>query len=193
MANLADAETKSIAESSGTADDDDALDPRVQIELERLNHANEAINHLELQLDEARKTLKEFSDAGEIELAQLEKSIGSAVSKTRSYYDARIKLRDARETLTKAKHRFERAQALHVAAKELAVVSADYIDEAERSNQNAASWNETYSQAIAKAADAEREKYQADLDQQTADQAYSEIEKLVEKLQKDYRRAINKS
>ncbi|CAF4394402.1 unnamed protein product, partial [Adineta steineri] len=30
MANLADAETKSIAESSGTADDDDALDPRVQ-------------------------------------------------------------------------------------------------------------------------------------------------------------------
>ncbi len=43
------------------------------------------------------------------------------------------------------------------------------------------------------AADAEREKYQADLDQQHAEQAYSEIEKLVEKLQKDYRRAINKS
>ena len=43
------------------------------------------------------------------------------------------------------------------------------------------------------AADAEREKYQADLDQQHADQAYAEIEKLVEKLQKDHRRAINKS
>ncbi len=43
------------------------------------------------------------------------------------------------------------------------------------------------------AADAEREKYQADLDQQHAEQTYSEIEKLVEKLQKDYRRAINKS
>ncbi len=43
------------------------------------------------------------------------------------------------------------------------------------------------------AADAEREKYQADLDQQHADQAYLEVEKLVEKLQKDYRRAINKS
>lgn len=34
-----------------TDDDDEELDPRVQIELERLNHANEAINHLELQLD----------------------------------------------------------------------------------------------------------------------------------------------
>lgn len=45
------------------------------------------------------------------------------MSKARSYYDARIKLRDARDSLTKAKHRFERAQALHVAAKELAVVS----------------------------------------------------------------------
>ena len=32
-------------------DDDEELDPRVQIELERLNHANEAINQLELQLD----------------------------------------------------------------------------------------------------------------------------------------------
>jgi len=44
-----------------------------------------------------------------------------------------------------------------------------------------------------KAADAEKEKYQADLDQQYAEQNYSEIEKLVEKLQKDYKRAINKS
>ncbi|CAF0869988.1 unnamed protein product [Adineta ricciae] len=193
MANLADTEIEPTNESSLTSEDDETLDPRVQIELERLNHANEAINHLELQLDDARQTLKEFCDAGEEELSQLEKNIGSAVSKARSYYDARIKLRDARDALTKAKHRFERAQALHVAAKELAVVSADYIDEAEKSNQNATTWNETYGQAIAKAADAEREKYQADLDQQHADQAYAEIEKLVEKLQKDHRRAINKS
>ena len=35
--------------------------------------------------------------------------------------------------------------------------------------------------------------YQADLDQQHAEQNYSEIEKLVEKLQKENRRAINKS
>ena len=59
----------------------------------------------------------------ENELSQLEKKIGAAVGKARSYYDARLKLRDAKETLMKAKHRFERAQALHVAAKELAIVS----------------------------------------------------------------------
>jgi uncharacterized protein HemY len=65
MANLADNEN----ESNVPSDDDEVLDPRVQvtssililafvishsllqIELERLNHANEAINHLELQLD----------------------------------------------------------------------------------------------------------------------------------------------
>jgi hypothetical protein len=46
---------------------------------------------------------------------------------------------------------------------------------------------------FSKAADAEREKYQADLDQQHSEQGYAELEKLVEKLQKDYRRAINKS
>lgn len=58
-----------------------------------------------------------------MDLARLEKNIGVAVSKARSYYDTRIKLRDAKELLTKAKHRFERAQALHVAAKELALAS----------------------------------------------------------------------
>ena len=53
----------------------------------------------------------------------MEKSIGDAVPKSRCYYEARIKLRDAKEILIKAKHRFERAQELHVAAKELAIVS----------------------------------------------------------------------
>ncbi len=57
------------------------------------------------------------------ELFQLEKAIGPAVAKARSYYEARIKLREAKEVLTKAKHRFERAQALHLAAKELALVA----------------------------------------------------------------------
>ena len=63
----------------------------------------------------------------EKELLQLEKSIGTAVAKARSYYDARIKLRDAKEVLIKAKHRFERAQALYVAANELAIVSVNQI------------------------------------------------------------------
>ncbi|CAF1155071.1 unnamed protein product [Rotaria sordida] len=193
MANLPDTEKKTTVESSVPPEDDDGVDPRVQIELERLNHANEAINHLELQLDEARKNLKEFCDTTEEELIQLEKNIGSAVNKARSYYEARIQLRHKKEALTKAKHRFERAQTLHVAAKELAVASADYIDEAEKSNQNPEKWSETYGHALAKAADAEREKYAADSDQQRAEQAYSEVEKSVEKLQKNYRRAINKS
>ncbi|CAF2567264.1 unnamed protein product [Rotaria sp. Silwood2] len=193
MAHLADTRTELTIESNITSEEDDGLDPRVQIELERLNHANEAINHLELQHDEARKNLKEFWNTVEEELVQLEKSIGSAVNNARSYYEARIQLRHQKEVSTKAKHRFERAQALHVAAKELAVASADYIDEAEKSNQNPEKWSETYGHALAKAADAEQEKYEADLEQQRAEKAYFEVEKLVEKLQKNYRRAINKS
>ena len=51
MDNSPNIPAESIAESSSKSDEDDALDPRVQVELERLNHANEAINHLELQLD----------------------------------------------------------------------------------------------------------------------------------------------
>jgi hypothetical protein len=69
MANLPDIQIESPLEASLTSEDDDELDPRIQvrdippsrsflflfyliqIELERLNHANEAINNLELQLD----------------------------------------------------------------------------------------------------------------------------------------------
>lgn len=112
--------------------------------------------------------MKTFWENAEEELAQLEKSIGSAVSKAKSYYDARLEVRAAKERLTKAKHRFERAQALYVAAKEMAVVSvsisiflfivfiividlqADFIDEAEKSNQNTSTWNKNYGDALAK-------------------------------------------
>jgi hypothetical protein len=41
--------------------------------------------------------------------------------------------------------------------------------------------------------DAEREKYQADIDQQHAERVYLTVEKLVAKIQKDYRRSINTS
>ncbi|UJR31023.1 hypothetical protein I4U23_018532 [Adineta vaga] len=191
MENSLDNQTQSSALSSPSVDDE--LDPRIQIELDRLNYANEAINHLELQLDEARKTLQELLEISHEELAQLEKSIGSAVIKSRSYYEARIKLREAKEVLTKAKHRFERAQALHVAAKELAIISADHADEAGISSENAIAWSETYRQAVEKAGDAEKEKYLADFDQQRAERVYFEIEMLVEKLEKDSRKSINKS
>ena len=67
MDNLPDTPTELTVESSPNSEDNEAVDPRVQvcflnfslsktlfiiiqIELERLNYANEAINHLELQL-----------------------------------------------------------------------------------------------------------------------------------------------
>ena len=41
--------------------------------------------------------------------------------------------------------------------------------------------------------DAEREKYNADIDQQHAEKVYVAVEKLVAKFQKDYKRSINTS
>jgi hypothetical protein len=43
------------------------------------------------------------------------------------------------------------------------------------------------------AGDAEREKYQADIDQQRAERDYFNIEKLIATLEKEFRRSINKS
>ncbi len=41
--------------------------------------------------------------------------------------------------------------------------------------------------------DAEREKYLSDLDQQHAERIYSDLKRTLERLEKDYRRSINKS
>ena len=41
--------------------------------------------------------------------------------------------------------------------------------------------------------DAEREKYLSDLDQQNAERFYLDLQRTLERLEKDFRRSINKS
>lgn len=78
--------------------------PRVQVELDKLNYANESINSLELELEEAKREYLTTMQDSEEELAVFEKRLGSCVEKSRPYYDARIELGEAKDKYFKVKN-----------------------------------------------------------------------------------------
>uniref|UniRef100_S4PP18 SH3 domain-binding protein 5-like protein n=1 Tax=Pararge aegeria TaxID=116150 RepID=S4PP18_9NEOP len=77
--------------SEGVAECTEKLDPRVQIELERLNTATDEINRLEVELDEARLAFRRLLAEGHLRIQQLTKKLGTSVHKARPYYEARFR------------------------------------------------------------------------------------------------------
>ncbi|CAF4250397.1 unnamed protein product, partial [Rotaria magnacalcarata] len=67
---------------------DEPLDPRIQIELERANAATSEINNLETQLDEAQKLFQTSFTNCKQRLAVLAKKLGSCVERARPFFDA---------------------------------------------------------------------------------------------------------
>lgn len=171
--------------------------PRVQIELDKLNYANESINNLELELEDSKKeyirTIKETED----ELNGLEKKLGSCVEKSRPYYDARIELNDAKEKYYIAKHRFETAQELYVAAKNVQLYAEENLENFIVSNSNDAKEKETLAKILEiakiKVNDTELSKQSSDVEQISAFKVYEERKLLVEQFEKELKKSIEKS
>ena len=82
--------TSSRRSSTSSNYDEEVLDPRVQVELEKLNHATDAINRLELELDEARGAFRQMLTESAVKLNALSKKLGSCIEKARPYYEARM-------------------------------------------------------------------------------------------------------
>lgn len=102
--------------------------PRVQVELDKLNYANESINNLELELEESKRefirTMQESAD----ELDKLEKKLGACVAKSLPYYGSRLELNGAKDKYMKAKIRFETAQELYMAAKNMQMHAEECLE-----------------------------------------------------------------
>ena len=105
--------------------------PRVQVELDKLNYANESINNLELELEESKKEFIRTWHESDEELTKLEKKLGTCVSKSLPYYESRIELSDAKEKYLKAKIQFETAQELYMAAKNMQMYAEETLEKAE--------------------------------------------------------------
>ncbi|KAK2588960.1 hypothetical protein KPH14_001814 [Odynerus spinipes] len=170
---------------------DDAVDPRVQIELERLNTATDDINKLEVDLDEARATFRELLCESTIKIDTLAKKLGACIEKSRPYYDARFKAKEALQETQKAAIRFERANSQHAAAKEMVYLAEEGLRTEGRCFDHA--WQEMLNHATSRVNESEHERALSEAEHRHTTALYHKAEHEVQRLQRELKRAIAKS
>ncbi|XP_054015832.1 uncharacterized protein LOC128896482 isoform X2 [Hylaeus anthracinus] len=170
---------------------DDAVDPRVQIELERLNTATDDINKLEVDLDEARATFRELLCESTVKINSLAKKLGTCIEKSRPYYDSRFKAKEALQETQKAAIRFERANSQHAAAKEMVYLAEEGLRTEGRCFDHA--WQEMLNHATSRVNESEHERALSEAEHRHTTTLYHKAEHEVQRLQRDLKRAIAKS
>ncbi|XP_011143176.1 uncharacterized protein LOC105185400 isoform X2 [Harpegnathos saltator] len=170
---------------------DDAVDPRVQIELERLNTATDDINKLEVDLDEARATFRELLCESTIKIDTLAKKLGACIEKSRPYYDARFKAKEALQETQKAAIRFERANSQHAAAKEMVYLAEEGLRTEGRCFDHA--WQEMLNHATSRVNESEHERALSEAEHRHTTALYHKAEHEVQRLQRELKRTIAKS
>jgi len=168
------------------------LDPRIQIELEKLNSSTDVINKLELDLEQARSTFRRMMDESGRHLTRLQKEIGSNVEKARPYYEARMSARIALAEAQHAAARFEKASGAHEAAKEMVTLAEEGFQDRGVEHFDQA-WQEMLNHATTRVNESEIEKNLSEEEHRVKSMTYEEAEKTVTKLQKSLKRSINKS
>ncbi|XP_051172754.1 227 kDa spindle- and centromere-associated protein-like isoform X2 [Leptopilina boulardi] len=170
---------------------EDAVDPRVQIELERLNTATDDINKLEVDLDEARATFRELLCESTLKIDVLTKKLGDCIEKSRPYYDARFKAKEALSETQRAAMRFERANSQHAAAKEMVYLAEEGLKTEGRCFDHA--WQEMLNHATFRVNESEHERAISEAEHRRTTALYHNAEHEVQRLQRELRRAIAKS
>ncbi|XP_029175905.1 uncharacterized protein LOC114944253 isoform X2 [Nylanderia fulva] len=170
---------------------DEAVDPRVQIELERLNTATDDINKLEVDLDEARAIFRELLCESTIKIDTLAKKLGACIEKSRPYYDARFKAKEALQETQKAAIRFERANSQHSAAKEMVYLAEEGLRTEGRCFDHA--WQEMLNHATSRVNESEHERALSEAEHRHTTALYHKAEHEVQRLQRDLKRTIAKS
>ncbi|KAL0268374.1 UNVERIFIED_CONTAM: hypothetical protein PYX00_010343 [Menopon gallinae] len=170
---------------------DDTVDPRVQIELERLNSATDEINRLEVELDEARNHFRQLLAESTIRINNCSKKLGNCIEKARPYYDARIKAKEALQETQKAAVNFERANSAHAAAKEMVYLAEEGLKTEGRTFDHA--WQEMLNHATMRVNESEAERTKAETEHKRTSQIYQKAEVRVQRLQKELKKAISKS
>jgi hypothetical protein len=161
------------------------------VELEKLNKASENINRLELELEKARLLFKHVLSDSTQQLEVLAKKLGSCIEKSRPYYDARFKLKEAQGATQNAALRYERACSQLAAAKEMVnLAEQGYFNHGQPFDP---AWQEMLNHSTMKVNDSERERLESEIEHMNTAQMLNDAEQLVRKLQRDWKRNIAKS
>lgn len=170
-------------------DEQDSVDPRVYVELERLNSATDEINKLELELDEARKIFRQLLCESAIKGDELRNKLGISVDRARPYYEARFIANDALKQTHLTATRLEKANSSHRAAREMVYLAEQGLG----GRTLDPAWQEMLNHATQRVNEAERERVMAGSEHRIACVKHEIACAKVQTLQKELKRAISKS
>ncbi|XP_071528847.1 uncharacterized protein [Panulirus ornatus] len=189
--DLSDHPSQRINSNNLSSDVDESPDPRIQVELERLNTSTDTINKLEVDLDEARMLFRQLLADSTHRIDLLAKRLGKCVEQSRPYYEARIHAKQALRETQAAAVRYERAMSQHAAAREMVFLAEEGL--MQKGCTFDQTWQEMLNHATSKVNDAEREKIESAAEHRRTSALYHEAETRVKALQKELKRAIAKS
>ncbi|XP_072948112.1 uncharacterized protein [Epargyreus clarus] len=182
--------------NENSAECSEALDPRVQIELERLNTATDEINRLEVELDEARLAFRRLLAEGHLRIQQLTKKLGTSVHKARPYYEARFRANITSQELQTATLAYDKANSAHAAAREMVYLAEQGLARLADGSGGLTldpAWQEMLNHATHRVNQAEADRASAAVTQRTKAAAHRAAAALVQQLQNGLKRHIAKS
>ncbi|CAF3657744.1 unnamed protein product [Rotaria socialis] len=168
---------------------DEPLDPRIQIELERANAATSEINNLESQLDNAQKLFQISFSHCKQRLANLAKTLGRCVERGRPYYDAVQQAEQARLETGRAAQEYQNSVELHCVAKENLAAAENQLSKSEDN----ATWEECMNHLTMKVTQIEQDKMRYEQIHEEKSKLYQEYEQQRIKLRHSLTRVIIKS
>ncbi|XP_016995281.2 uncharacterized protein [Drosophila takahashii] len=105
------------------------VDPRVQVELEKLNSATDNINRFEVELDESKCEFKRLLAESVVRIKAAAHKLGNSIDAAKPYYESRIYAAQLAKETQAAAANHEKAKSIHAAAKEMVYLAEQGLGE----------------------------------------------------------------
>uniref|UniRef100_A0A2P2IB43 SH3 domain-binding protein 5 homolog n=2 Tax=Hirondellea gigas TaxID=1518452 RepID=A0A2P2IB43_9CRUS len=175
--------------------EDEELDPRVQVELDRLNRATDEINKLETALEEANNSFRHDLSESSSSLQALGRKLGGAVEKGRPYFEAMQHARKLHLDCQRTAVQYHRANAVHQAARSTISLAEDRFSNPNHDNhrQFDPAWQEMLNHATRKVLEAEAGRTASEREHEKRAAAFTTAQQRVTALGRQLKGAISKA
>uniref|UniRef100_A0A1E1XU75 Putative btk-associated sh3-domain binding protein sab n=1 Tax=Amblyomma sculptum TaxID=1581419 RepID=A0A1E1XU75_AMBSC len=177
------------------ADDagEETLDPRVQIQLEKLNTCTDEINRLEVELDDANSAFRATLSESSHKLRILAKKLGKSIEAARPYYEAKEYAQKAQLECQRAAVQYQRASEVHQAAKETISLAEQRFLSNQTQWEFDNAWQEMLNHATMKVMEAEAMRLESEREHRKRAASFTEAEHKVHLLERRLKKDIAKS
>ncbi|XP_052803575.1 SH3 domain-binding protein 5-like [Mya arenaria] len=181
----------------GSSDEeDDYVDPRIQVELDSLNHASSEINRLENELDEARTKYRSIVSTTSGQMEQIAHDRKKSIQKAREYYKLVTEAKLAQSEALKAARQYQTAVGVCRAARETVALAESRLKQEATggaATRLTSAWQEALNHGIAKLMEAEAEKTQREQEHRKRASRYSEMTTRIQLLERKFSKSIKKA